>query len=164
MLLYLIRHAHALDDENDARRILSERGRAQTRAMAGFLRATPGFAPAEIWHSTLVRARETAELLAAGVKLPARLIETPGLRPEDSPGRITPRFDHPGVASVALVGHEPHLSALASLLVAQTPEPRFLFPQCAVLALEGAASYWQVRWHISPDLLPGPDARLFPTG
>lgn len=154
MILYLIRHAHAVDDENDAARILSEKGRAQTRAMAAFLRGSREFAPEEIWHSPLIRARETAELFLEAMKSPARLIEAPGLRPEDSPVRIAHRLDHPGVASLALVGHEPHLSTLASLLVAHTPEPRFLFPKCAVLALEGAAPHWQVRWHISPDLLP----------
>lgn len=154
MLLYLIRHAHATDDVNDAARMLSDKGRAEARAMAAFLRATPEFAPEEIWHSPLIRARETAELFAEATKSRAPLIETPGLRPEDSPMRIAHRLDHPGVASLAVVGHEPHLSALASLLIAHTPEPRFLFPKCAVLALEGAAPHWQVRWHISPDLLP----------
>ena len=56
--------------------------------------------------------------------------------------------------SLAIVGHEPHLSALATLLVTgRTEPPTFVMKKCAALALEGAASHWTVRWHISPELL-----------
>ncbi len=153
MLLYLIRHAHAIDHEDDEARTLSEKGRAQVEAVAKFLRSTQVFTPQEMWHSPLVRARETAELLSAQLNQRVPLLETAGLRPEDSPERILHRLGHAGIESLALVGHEPHLSTLASSLIAHTSEPRFVFKKCAVLALEGIASYWRVRWHISPELL-----------
>lgn len=153
MLLYLIRHAHAIDDEDDAARTLSRKGREQVRTVADFLRASDEFAPSEMWHSPLVRARETAELFAKKMKRGPRLIETAGLRPDDPPASIVKRLAHAGVESLALVGHEPYLSTLASLLVARTPEPCFVFKKCAVLALEGAPPWWQVRWLLSPELL-----------
>lgn len=153
MLLYLIRHAHAVDDQNDAARTLSRKGREQVRLVADFLQASDEFTPDEMWHSSLVRARETAELFAERMKNPPQLIETAGLQPEDSPDRIVTRLAHAGIESLALVGHEPHLSTLASLLVARTPEPRFIFKKCTVLALEGTPPWWQVRWQISPELV-----------
>ena len=153
MLLYLIRHGHAVDHADDAARPLSRQGLDQVRAMADFLRASGEFTPAEMWHSSLVRARETAELFAEQMKKPPQLIETAGLHPEDSPDRILTRLAHANVESLALVGHEPHLGTLASLLVARSPEPRFVFKKCTVLALEGTPPWWQVRWQISPELL-----------
>lgn len=155
MQLYLIRHAHALDLADDDARPLSERGHGQVRLVAAFLRQSRGFAPREFWHSPLVRARETAVGLAAKIAAAGRLIETDGLRPEDDPAALVRRL-RAGPESLALVGHEPFMSALASLLVAgDATRPVFLFEKCAVLALEGAADYWAVRWHIAPALLGG---------
>ena len=153
MNLYLIRHAHAEDTQPDGLRCLSQRGKRQVRALATFLRHSAAFTPEEIWHSTLVRAQETAALLCLGAKLDVPLREVAGLAPEDDPRSIAHLLAQ-GSRSLALVGHEPHLSALASLLVAGAPEPaRFAMKKGATLALEGAGRQWIVRWHISPDLL-----------
>jgi phosphohistidine phosphatase len=55
---------------------------------------------------------------------------------------------------IAVVGHEPHLSALATLLVVGRAEPpSFLMKKCAALALDGGGDFWSVRWHVSPELL-----------
>jgi phosphohistidine phosphatase len=56
---------------------------------------------------------------------------------------------------VAVVGHEPHLSALASALIAGKSQPALvLLKKCAVLALERDGRRWVVRWQLSPDVLP----------
>src|ERR1019366_1813683 len=112
MLIYLIRHAHALDGAEDAARPLSKRGREQVRALAHWIRARDIFQPTAIWHSPLVRARETAELLVrdAGREIPLR--EMVGLMSGDDP-RVMARRISRLHEDVALVGHEPHLSALA---------------------------------------------------
>ena len=53
-----------------------------------------------------------------------------------------------------LVGHEPHLSGLASLLVTgRTAPPRFLFKKCALLRLDREGDGWTVRWHVSPEVV-----------
>jgi phosphohistidine phosphatase len=153
MQVYLIRHAHAVDAEENLARPLSPRGQDQVRALATFLKRSHLFEPAEIWHSSLVRSRETAELLAQRLRLDAPRRLMPDLEPEDDPRAVARRIKavpHP----LAIVGHEPHLSALASLLVAGRSEPPvFAMKKCAALALEGAALHWTVRWHVSPDLL-----------
>lgn len=153
MNLFLIRHADAEDTEPDGRRPLSKRGQRQVRRLARFLRGSEAFAPEEIWHSTLVRAQETAALVAVGTRLGVPLREVAGLSPGDDPQRIARRLEQ-CARSLALVGHEPHLSALASLLVTGVAEPvRFTMKKGATLALEGAGRHWVVRWHLSPDLL-----------
>jgi phosphohistidine phosphatase len=153
MILYLIRHAHAIDGEIDATRPLSPRGEQQVRALADFLRGTDAFQPQEIWHSSLLRARQTAELLARRLKLSAPLTLMPDLEPEADPRAVARRLNATSRV-VAVVGHEPHLSTLASLLVAgRMDPPAVLMKKCAALALDGAAGLWMVRWHVSPELL-----------
>ena len=153
MQLYLVRHAHALDGADDVARPLSPKGRAQVKRLGGFLRASGVFAPEEIWHSGLVRACDTAELLAERLKSASPIRDVAGLMPGDDPRMIARRLAKLG-RSVALVGHEPHLSALASLLVAGNVEPPvFEMKKCSVLALEGGPGRWIVRWQVSPELL-----------
>ena len=158
MLLHLIRHAHAVAADEDALRPLSKRGRRQVRALAKFLRATDEFDAAEFWHSPLARSHETARLLARRLRLKAKLVEVAGLEPGNDPAALARRLirlERP----VAIVGHEPHLSALASLLVARTAEPPlFVLKKCAALALERTGARWVVRWHIPPELLNDSEA------
>jgi len=157
-MLYLIRHAHAVDAESDAERPLSDRGREEARRLASFLLPTGQFRPEEGWHSPFVRARETAAILAAvlGWTFPLEIV--PGLEPEDFPGRIAARLATTA-QSVVIVGHNPHLTGLATLLVTGALNPAaFAFSKCAALALEPgynrSPGSWLVRWMVSPPLLP----------
>jgi len=153
MHLYLIRHAHALDGNEDTSRPLSAKGRKQARALGRQLRKAKAFEAEEIWHSPLRRAKETAALLAKHLKTKARPVAASGLRPDDPGDSILKKLNglrHP----VAVVGHEPHLSALASLLVAgEAAPPRFVLKKCAALRLDRVEGGWAVRWHVSPELL-----------
>lgn len=153
MELYLIRHAHALEAAFDELRPLSPRGRKQVRTLARWLRSVDDFAPAEFWHSHLVRAADTAALLTRHLRSRARLRRVTGLAPWDDPASLAARLRKQR-QSLALVGHEPHLSALASLLVAgRTHPPIFVCRKCSILALERTQSRWVVRWHVAADQL-----------
>jgi phosphohistidine phosphatase len=153
MHLYLIRHAHALDGDDDDTRPLSRKGRKQARTLARFLREAGAFEAEEIWHSPLRRARETSALLAKHLKTKAKLSAVAGLRPEDPGDSILEKLLK-SPRSVAVIGHEPHLSALASLLVAgKAAPPRFVFKKCAALRLDRVAGGWAVRWQVSPELI-----------
>lgn len=153
MHIYLIRHAEATDTVPDFARPLSAHGREQVAALARFLGRSKAFSPAEVWHSPLVRARETAQGIVRELALVTPLREVPGLTPEDSPHIIAGKLREL-TEPVALVGHEPHLSALASLLVTRTMLPNaFAMKKGATLALERGGSSWVVRWHVEPGLL-----------
>ena len=153
-MLYLIRHADARNGAPDELRPLTPLGHDQVGRLAGFLRSSGAFRPSEIWHSPLVRARETAVGLdrELGLKVPLR--ERAGLRPEDDPDEL--REELAGLRGpLALVSHDPFLSSLASLLVTGRAEPpRFLMKKTGVIALEPAGRFWVACWHLDPDLLP----------
>jgi phosphohistidine phosphatase len=166
MLLHLVRHAHALAEEEDKTRPLSRRGRAEIARLARLLGACGVFCPTQVWHSPLLRSSQTADDLVARLLLADALrVEIPGLLPEDDPRELAERLHlHPkDRGDIALVGHEPHLSALASLLVRGKARPDlFVLRKSALLTLEsGDATHkktgharWRVRWHLSPELLP----------
>jgi phosphohistidine phosphatase len=153
MLLYLIRHAEAADLIPDHARPLTEHGRDQVRALGKFLRNPKAFAAEEIWHSPLLRARQTAELLVREINFKGPCREVRGLTPEDDPQEIA----HTLLAterSIAVVGHEPHLSALGSLLVTgNSVRPVCVMKKGAALALECVGNQALVRWHVAPGLL-----------
>jgi phosphohistidine phosphatase len=154
MHLYLLRHAHALAGADDAARPLSKRGRKQIRTLGRWLRANRALDEvAECWHSPLVRSRDTAALLVRRLHRPVRTVVTAGLTPADEPAPLLRRL-RTRQRPLLIVGHEPHLSALASLLVAGEPEPPvFTLRKCALLALIREQGRWLVRWQIGPELL-----------
>lgn len=120
MELLLVRHGPA--EERGARwpddrlRPLTADGAAKTaRAMAGL--AVLGLRPDRILASPLVRARETAELLAAAFD-PAPTVEIdPSLVPSGDPLEAVRALARGGVARAALVGHEPSISGTLSALL-----------------------------------------------
>ncbi|MDB6128220.1 MAG: sixA, partial [Verrucomicrobia bacterium] len=138
----MIRHAHAIEGKDDATRPLSKRGKAQTRVMGRFLEAARILGAEEFWHSPLVRSRDTAELLAKHLTQRAKISEVPGLLHDDDPAIMAKRLGKTR-KPVAVVGHEPHLSALASLMVAGKPNPPlFELKKCAVMALVRSEGRW----------------------
>lgn len=162
-MLYLVRHAHAVSAEEDPARPLSLRGVADMKRVAEFFRSNHAFAPDQLWHSSLVRARQTAEILVSELQLEGALVETTDLLPEDDPQDLLARIAaFASNRSLALIGHEPHMSALATLLIRGKDRPAaFDFKKGAVLALERGEGVhkrngeprWQIRWFVTPGLL-----------
>jgi len=157
-MITLIRHAAAVDAPDDESRALTPAGRSATRRLAEFLKQNDALRGSEIWHSTLVRARETAEILAEHVGRKLTLKEIEGLAPDDPPGPFSRKLS--GFRKdLIVVGHNPHLTSLASILIKGHPSmPAVVFEKCTALALEnygqGNAGDWAVAWCISPELLP----------
>ncbi len=134
MQVYLVRHGEASVPPGGSERILTDRGRDQARRIAACL-AGRGAAPAVIRHSTRIRARETAEILAAALG-DVPLEEITGLAPEDPVSGIAAMVAGTD-QDLMLVGHLPHLDLLASQLVAGTSDVAFNFPPAATLSLVG---------------------------
>ena len=155
MQVFVIRHAHAVTAAEDAERPLSKRGREQVRRLARLLRKTRALPLTEVWHSPLLRSKETAALLIDELCAKAKLIQVDGIEGNDDPNVVAGRLKTRR-SPVAIVGHEPHLSALVSLLVAGKTAPRkVVIKKSAVLALERSAENgWAVIWHISPAIVP----------
>src|SRR2546427_6444673 len=109
MKLYIMRHGPAEDDApsgRDADRALTPPGRDKTRSVARAL-ASENEAPLAIVSSPLVRALQTAEIVAAVTEMPGAV----EVRREPAPGgdaRAPPAEGlRAGRKRIMLVGHRP---------------------------------------------------------
>ena len=138
MKVLLVRHGDALPArDSDETRILSVKGRDQTRALGAELIAKQ-LAPARIVASPLVRAVQTAEILASSLGWKATVEIDGALVPEGDPWRAETMF---GTASglVIAVTHEPIIRVIAARLVQQATFPAFR-TSGAVLIEDGRAA------------------------
>lgn len=114
MLLFLVRHAIAAEatpDRPDASRPLTPAGERKFAAAVKGARRL-GWRFDRLYHSPLLRAVQTADLLQPLLEGPRQTL--PDLaRPPD-----IEMLAHVEGERVALVGHEPHLSALLAWLTA----------------------------------------------
>lgn len=121
MLILIIRHGHAVEDApglGDGGRWLSAKGRKITRKVARWLAKSDKRRPAVIWTSPLVRAVQTAEIIAAGADYEGELRAVPELTPGRDPGDLIKRFGEEPIPGVlAVVGHEPSLTLIANALL-----------------------------------------------
>ena len=151
--LYLLRHADAGDPEefrgDDAQRPLSNKGRRQASTMGRFLNQR-GFKPDAILSSPKIRARQTAELVAAAldtkVQLDARLVGMHDL------ARLAEIVDGAG-RKLLLVGHDPEFSELAADLTGAAHLPLKKGGLARIDAsLPLSAGGGTLRWLLTPDL------------
>ena len=122
MKLYILRHGDAGQNgdpayPNDDLRPLSQKGMQRTRSLAHALRGME-IEFDEIISSPLKRARQTAEIIERGVLFKGRLELSAHLSPTGDMEKLMTQLAgiHPEPDSVLIVGHEPYLSALISLL------------------------------------------------
>ncbi len=124
MNLYIIRHAIAVDEgtpeyEDDSLRPLTDKGRKKMRQIAKGLRAL-GVDFELILSSPYDRSKETAEILADVFKVKADVAFSDNLVPMGDPDLLIAEMNEKyNASSMALVGHEPFLSALIGLLVSE---------------------------------------------
>ena len=128
MEIILIRHGEAVEAApglGDPGRWLTAKGRRTTRKVAKWLDKRKSRRPAQIWTSSLVRAVQSAEIVACEVGLDGEVIMQAELLPGADPSallRLVNNYDGPG--PLALVGHEPGLSLFARLLLGgEVPVP-----------------------------------------
>lgn len=106
--------------------------------------------PSAIYHSGILRAAETAEILARHFPSLERVAQLSGLLPDDDPAIIKIELDF-AADSLMLVGHLPFMSRLTGLLLhgdSERPAAEFL-PASMVCCVKSAAE-WKIRWQIAP--------------
>jgi phosphohistidine phosphatase len=142
MIILLVRHAHAGDRDasrwpDDTQRPLTSRGREVARRMARRLRQQH-MTPTLILSSPWKRAWQSAQVLQAetGAEVEVGELGALAVTPAVAPiARAVGAQD--AKAIVALVGHEPWISELASLLLTGRRESVPIdFPKAGVLGLE----------------------------
>ncbi len=153
MEVYLSQHGKAESEEEDPRRPLSAEGREETERVARAA-ATAGMRVDAVWHSTKLRARQTAEIFAEALKPVNGIHEQDWLGPLDDPRTAVEAARERG-EPVLMVGHLPHLSRLPSLLLTGDPERRVVDVRFSgIIALAEREEGWTLSWYLRPELLP----------
>ena len=137
MNLYLIRHAIA-EEENasgeDSQRELTDKGAKKMRLIAKGLR-TLGIEFDLILSSPYLRAMQTAEILSEVFKK-KKFVLSDHLIPAGDPNLLIAEINEKHtVDSLAIVGHEPYLSTLVSLLTADGAPVEMTFKKGGVCYL-----------------------------
>jgi phosphohistidine phosphatase len=161
--LYIVRHARAGHADstvwpNDADRPLTDDGIARFREAAeGLRRLVPSVDL--VLSSSFVRAWQTAGLLhdVARWPEPSSCVE---LEVGSTPAAAAAVLAERAEGSVAVVGHEPHLSRLASLLCTAGEDGLRLELKkgaVALLAFDGSVASGRatLRWTVPPKILSG---------
>ena len=162
MDIYIIRHAIAVDEgtagyEDDSQRPLTDKGRKKMRQIAKGLRSL-GVEFDLILSSPYVRARETAEIVADIFKIKKKVAFTENLIPMGEPDLLIAELNEKdSVQSIALVGHEPHLSNLVGLLTTEGKQLDVTLKKGGVCLLSADDLHQEHRatleWLLTPGIL-----------
>jgi len=154
MKIYVARHGDSLTNDMDHKRQLSEKGRKDIKRIANFL-SHQHIQVSYLFHSGILRAEQTAELLALGISSKTPNQARAGLEPLDS---VLPLENTIATldGDAVFVGHLPFVERLVGRLV--TGDEHNLvtdFQAGTIVCLELAGKKrWIIRWMLCPDLLP----------
>jgi len=155
MRIFILRHAIAEDTAKggDSQRALSEEGRKKMKdAAAGF--AELDLKIDAIYSSPLVRAVQTAEILAKAISYGGKIETMQELSPGNSPEAVCERVRSlKKPENIVLSGHEPNCSDLAGYLLNGA---QIEFKKGAICLIETesvTADSGTVLWHLSPQIL-----------
>lgn len=157
MMLYVLRHGIAEEigpEGNDRSRRLTPSGRRKMRAAATGMNAL-GLRFDLLLTSPFTRAAETAAMVSEVLGGPAPRDFPPleqGVAPADT---VRALREFARVEHVAIVGHEPGLSGIVSVLLTGTPDGmRLVLKKGGLVALEirevGRRTVATLRWMLTP--------------
>ncbi len=163
MELYLLRHGLAIERgtrgfEDDATRPLTSKGRRQMRKTAAALKQLERNFDL-ILASPFLRTRQTAEIVAEKLKAKKRLKLANALAPGGSVKVLLRQLgrEKPKPKKLLLVGHEPDLSRMVSLLVAGNQVAALDFKKGGLCKLEAekltAGRCATLAWLLTPKQL-----------
>jgi phosphohistidine phosphatase len=159
--LYLVRHAIAADRgedwPDDDRRPLTARGVARFEEAAGGLSRLDVVVD-EIFTSPLVRAKQTADILAAGLPGKPAVKVLDALSPGHAPATVLAQLARTARRRrIALVGHEPGLGELAAHLIGAGRALEFKKGGVCRIDVESLTSRraGALNWFVTPKVLRG---------
>lgn len=139
MIIHVVRHAEAIErtpEVAEENRFLTARGRKRFRKICKSLRKL-GVAPDLILTSPMIRAVQTADILAERVRFKGELQVATLLAPGFQPDALKQLLgSHPHAREIAVVGHEPDLGALAQALL--SAQEACALPKGAVISFKKA--------------------------
>ncbi len=153
MRVLIVRHGEAVDTyqaESDAQRWLTDAGRQRVRRVADLL-AAEEVRFDRVFMSPLVRAVQTAEILASPTSFEGPLTVWPALAGGTTAAALSCLEQVGDDATVALVGHEPLARVMSAHLTGIADYPGFRTGGvCVVGVSEGAGRF---EWAVDPKAL-----------
>ena len=152
MTVYLIRHARAAERgseyPDDSQRPLIEKGHTQAETLAKVFE-TLGVTLDRLFSSPYIRAAQTAEPLSTCLKQGRRVQYLEALASDDYTQLLYDLKEGLEVKDevIALVGHEPYLSELASLLLTDSQSLNTAFKKAAFMQLSGNLAPGEMTLH-----------------
>ena len=148
MHVYLVRHGEAIPKEQDIKRPLSEKGRSIVEKLANAC-AAYRLTAKNIYHSTRLRAKQTAEIL--GFQLDIPVTEKAGLEPLNPVRPFYEEIENSD-GDIMIVGHLPFLEHLVSLMITGEEDKKPLrFQQGGLVCLlKSEENLWSVIWTVFP--------------
>lgn len=145
----LLRHGEARNAADDSERSLSEHGIEEVERVAAFI-GMMNVNFKEIRHSGKKRAEQTAQILSKHVQTKNGCKSAPGLSPNSD---VKPLADMLNLEedNVAIVGHLPHLSYLASHLLVKNQDRELIhFTTGTAVYLSKQYGLWMIEWIANP--------------
>ncbi|MBN1200784.1 MAG: phosphohistidine phosphatase SixA [Anaerolineae bacterium] len=155
MRIYLVRHGKAAQEgyDVDAQRPLTSRGRTDAERIAVQM-GNAGVSVHQIRHSGLVRAQQTADIFAQYLEPPGGVIQVAGLLFDDPVEGLADEL-HLEPEPVMLVGHNPFMERLASMLLTGNPnQTPIWFATSTTACFEYIEGEWSARWVLSRQIVP----------
>ena len=153
--VHLLRHAHAGDAfewiGDDDLRPLTKKGRRQAERLGAFLEVH-GVRPDVIVSSPLVRARQTAEIVAEALGMTIKV--DPRLGSGFGKRDLWSLLDETAAREIMLVGHDPDFSSLLTYLIDAAGMTMKKGALATVdLHTKLGDGEGELRWLVPPDLL-----------
>jgi phosphohistidine phosphatase len=157
--LYLVRHGLAEDRgdkwPDDTKRPLTEDGIDRMhKAARGLVRL--GVAVDVVLTSPLVRARQTADIVAAAIDPRPSLVTIDSLAPSGSYAAVVADLEkHARKTRIALVGHEPNIGELAARLIGSRHAIEFKKGAVCRIDVEALppSGPGDIRWLLTPKIM-----------
>lgn len=151
MKLYLVRHGSAAPHLHDHQRELNAEGKQEITAIANAL-AKLSVDVGYIFHSGLMRAEQTAEIIAKTLSFSGLFEAHPTLHSADSPAQIASEAMQ-SEDDILIVSHMPFLGRLVSKLVIGLEHGNLLdFETGTAVCLERTGTYWTIQWILQPHM------------
>jgi phosphohistidine phosphatase len=161
MILYVLRHAIALDRTEwkgaEADRPLTKEGMRKMKEVAEGMKALK-LSFDWILTSPYRRAFDTAKITAKALKAEDKLKISKSLRPDGDPKTLMRHvaLDYRSWESILLVGHEPFLSRLVSVLLIGSPDAPLELKKGGLCKLNAAALTYgrcaTLEWWLTPKI------------
>ena len=154
MKLYLVQHGKAKSKKEDPERPLTEKGLHNIQRMAIYSKKHLNIKIEQIVHSGKLRAKQTAEIFEKHLTPSKKIVSNKDLEPLADPKIWQKQLTEiPG--DLMLVGHLPHLSKLASILLVNDENREVItFRESGIVSLELTHHHWTVQFIITPDTIP----------